>query len=373
MNNNDLGRRDASNFNNTASDTQTPTGSSYTPPSVPRASTFSATLFAAILYFASFFAPLIIKLALIGGASAFLAKGLSVKSSVLALISPIPAIVLALSSSDLLSAFLVITGALCGIAMYLSLKFGGSKITAVIASSTIVIVAVLIFFTIFLISQYGSFSIDSLTELFNDVTKAYENYLAEYRAALVEAIEMLPESAKATYEQFLKMFDEQNSDAAAYINAVYQISPAILITAANAFSYFAALIYFFLVKENTGHSVFATREKAFLSVSSIGVLIFGFGFLLVLFSGYSSTVGMIGLNTVLIYTPALFIIGIKSVLDPETRKRNMFMLIAAVVLLFFNFILFIVLIASIGANTILSNALLKHLKANFDENGKPKD
>ena len=139
---------------------------SYTPPSVPKVSPLSSTIFAAIFFVGSIFLPFSVSIVLAAVGTILTAKGFSASSTFLPMLAPLPAVLICLFTNGYLELLLPIGGTLCAVAMFFTVKHKGNKTSAVIASTCVIIAICLILFLGFMYSSYNGISADDfVTEL----------------------------------------------------------------------------------------------------------------------------------------------------------------------------------------------------------------
>lgn len=349
---------------------QRESGNSYTPPSVPKTSPVCTTIFAAIFFVGSIFLPFPVSILLSAIGAILTAKGFSASSTFLPILAPIPAVLICIFTNSYLELLIPIGGTLCAVAMFLTLKCKGNKTSAVIASTCVILSICLILFVCFMYSSYSGISADDFKELMDDLREAFAFFTEEYLKIIDETFEQIPDELpqKKLTQANVELWHELLDDPDPLFESFISILPGIFVLISNIFSYFMALIYFYLVRENTGHKVFATSESSKLTIAVPGVILFAAGYFFLALSFFLPMPAVIGLNFVIIYTPALCIIGARSLLDPELRRRNRILLFAAIAMLFFNPVLSFLLLGFMGANSIITQAMLNFIKKQSDRN-----
>lgn len=346
----------------------------YTEPSVPKPPVAASIIFASIFLFFGSLIPLPVGIIFLVAASAFSAKAFSAKPSLL----PILALLSLIPLGFLMGVKTVIPSVLafcCGCIMFLVLKFGGNKTSATIGSSVFLLTigasALLIYTNI----NYGGIAIDNFSDLIDDLHVLFADFIETRLREILTEIENLPDSPQKTnLEIIYKNTVESYSDPTALLNSYLYIFPALAITCVNVISYFAATLYFFTIKEGTGHKVFTTKEKSILTISITGVIIYALSFLLLGVSIFlSPTMMIISLNFAIIYTPALSLIGAKSIFNPEIRRRNRVIVVIAIATVFFNPLITVLVLGFLGANTILTKSMVSFMKKHFFDNFDKKD
>ena len=335
-------------------------GVSYTAPCVPKASVIAPTIFAAIFFTAGVFIPLPFSLLLIAAGAILSAKGFSARSSFLPLISPIPAILISIFTNELLVLFALAGGILCAVALFLTLKFGGNKTTVTIVVSCVIIALCLILFIGFMYSEFGGISEDELRAFIDQGRPIFSEFTQAYLDVLDESFNSIPEGhpQKNMQEATTKLMHEMLDDPNPLYESILTFVPGVIVLISNICAYLMTLVYFALVKENTGHAVFTTRQNSYLTISVPGVILFSLGYFFLFFMQFMPLPAVIGLNFVIIYTPPLCVVGARSLLVPELRRRNRILIIAAGVMLFIYPILSFFLLGFMGANAITTQAMM---------------
>jgi len=221
--------------------------------------------------------------------------------------------------------------------------------------------------------NYGGIGADEFKELVEHIRTWFEDSVNSYMELTVEQLNNMPDSpikeiSIDRYRQIKSVFEDTDM----IIDMFLYILPGIVIFAANIYSYIASTMYYLSIREGSGHVVFSTPDRLHITVSVVGTIIFDVGFFLFAIGSFlSTTLGVLGLNFVLIYLPALFLTGLKSILNPQIRKQNKFLIIGVIITLFFNPIFAFLLVGFIGANTVISNFMLNFMKNHFfDEDNK---
>ena len=335
----------------------------YTPPSVPKPSLISPIIFAAIFYLAGTFFPFPFGILFLIPAAILSAKAFSVRYTLLPILSVLPSLLLPLFIGSELYAIYPLCAFLCALAAFLAVKSGGNKTTAVIASSCVIILILAVFFLSFVYFRYGGISPDDFRELINEWRDAFRDFIDLYITTLDTEIAKLPDSPQKEYNlKLMENMKQTFADTDGILDAFLYIAPSLVISFANVISYFLVLIYFYLIREGSGHKITVAKSKAALTVSIPGVILFALGYLGLMLSIFIPYAAVLGLNFVIIFTPALCIVGARSILDPEARQRNKILLVATVVMVFINPILALLLLGFMGANTILTSAMINFIK-----------
>ena len=263
---------------------------------------------------------------------------------------------------------MVVGAFLCGLAAFLCAKLGAGKTTAVIASTCVILVILAIICLPIVYSIYGGLSPDDFRELVADAKAAFRSYMDDYFLTLDQALSEIPDSPYKEYNlNLIQTMKEAYADTDGILEAFLYLTPSIVISCANLISYAIVLVYFCLVKDGSGHRTTVKKKDSYLTVSVFGVIIFGLGYLGIVLGTFVPYATIIGLNFVIIFTPALCVVGARSILDPEARSRNKFLMIAAGVMLLINPIFSLLLLGFMGANTIITSAIINFIKKHTDE------
>ena len=340
----------------------------YTPPSVPKHSLALPVIFSAIFYFGGIFLPFPFNLALLIPAAILSAKAFSIRSTFLPILSPLPALILPFFTDSSEKALMVAGAFLCGLAVFICAKLGAGKTTAVIASTCVILVILAIICLPVIHSIYGGLSADDFRELVADAKAAFRSFIDNYFLLLDQTIAELPDSAqKENNLALINTLKEAYADTDGILEAFLFLTPSFVIFLANLISYAIVLVYFYLVREGSGHHTCVKKKNSFLTVSLFGVIIFALGYFSIILGTFIPYATIIGLNFVIIFTPALCVVGARSILDPEARSRNKFLMIAAGVMLLINPIFSLLLLGFMGANTIITSAAINFIKKHTGE------
>lgn len=343
----------------------------YTEPCVSKPSAILPILLTTVFLSAATITPFPFGLILMIFGAAFTAKAFSVKFSFFPFLTLIPPLALGFFIGfD--AVILPFAAFICGFIMYFILKHKGNKTACVIGVSTFIVLSLVAALLVYTYKNYNGISMDDFSDLVDDLGKSFAAYINTMLSESWEQIQQLPDSSQKTQlEELYKNAASAYSNTDLLLNLFLYVLPGVAIGISNIISYIGVCIYFSMVKQGTGHEVSTTPLGANLILSPAGVTIYGISFFILCLSMFFSMVPkIVALNFVIIYLPGLIINGLKSLFIPEIRKRNKLLIGAALFTLFFNPIFTLILVGFLGANTVLTQSMMKFVNKHYYDQNK---
>ncbi len=294
----------------------------------------------------------------------------------LPLLAVIPSVAAALISQLYWLIFVVLFWVcLVSVTVVLCVSRGMNKTKTVLISAAVTIVMLAIMLVLIVVSFYGTISVDAFVQLEEDFNAFWvdttDKLIDEYHKTYKSTIEKSAEAGMSfDVDAELKKLDEAVKELRIireeYYRIIFYILPALIIVFANMFGYFASGTVFKNTAMNPFLKIRSEREKGKITIEPIGALIFGIACPVFFLAGIDTAPGLVALNLFVVYLPALTVIGARNTFTERASRMGCISLLLIFAVIFINPYLTVIMLAYVGAWSIIKKEMDEFLKKRMD-------